>query len=82
MSLRSFHIVFIVAALGMSLFLAVWSLRRALGAGDFENFAVAGAALAALCAGFPYLYWFLSSGHGEERRRGISKGNAPGTDRP
>ena len=52
MSLRHFHIVFIVLSLALSALLTAWS-----GAHGFPVLSASGAAAVAL--GLPYLYWFL-----------------------
>lgn len=52
MSLRHFHIFFIVLALAMTSFLAAWSGMR-----GFPVLCAVGAA--GLALGLPYLHWFL-----------------------
>lgn len=67
MSLRSFHIVFVVTALALLAFLAAWSGQRAF-SGEGAAYAVlAAAAGLGLAAGFPYLNWFLSKGRAAEK---------------
>lgn len=55
MSLRHFHIFFIILALAVTAFLAAWSGMR-----GFPVLCAVGAA--GLALGLPYLYWFLGSG--------------------
>lgn len=59
MSLRSFHIVFIVTALGLLAFLTAWAGRRVLAGADGADAALALASLTGLAVGLPYLLWFL-----------------------
>ena len=59
MSLRSFHIFFIMTALGMLLFTAWWSGNRVLAGQNGQALAMAVSAVAGLLVGFPYLSWFL-----------------------
>jgi hypothetical protein len=62
MSLRSFHIFFIVVSLGLLSFLAAWSGQRVLeGSGGF-NIALALFSVIGLAMGLPYLQWFLRKG--------------------
>ena len=57
MSLKHFHIFFIVAAAGLMGFLAYWSSQRAfLGDGSWSVVPLFGAGLA---GGLSYLRWFL-----------------------
>ena len=65
MSLRSFHIFFVVVSLGLLAFLAAWSGQRVLeGAAGF-NIALALFSVIGLAMGLPYLQWFLRKGQAE-----------------
>lgn len=59
MSLRSFHILFILASLGLMAFLGGWAGLRLLGGEDGCNVVLGGASAAGLAAGVPYLLWFI-----------------------
>ncbi len=59
MSLRSFHILLITAALALLAFLGAW-------AGARGQHAVAAAAIGGLALGLPYLYWFMGRGDGPD----------------
>ncbi|MBI4386010.1 MAG: hypothetical protein HY551_01380 [Elusimicrobia bacterium] len=59
MSLRSFHIVFILASLGVLGFLAYGSGHRVQGGLDGQNLALLVCAVAGLAAGVLYLFWFI-----------------------
>ena len=59
MSLRSFHIFFIVTALGLLGFLVYWSGSRVAQGQDGSLTALAVCAGAGLLAGIPYLGWFI-----------------------
>lgn len=67
MSLRSFHIVFVVAALALLAFLAAWSGQRAYSGEGLGYALLALGAGTGLAAGFPYLNWFLAKGRAPER---------------
>ena len=62
MSLRSFHIFFIIVSLGLLSFLGAWSVQRALEGSGWFNFALAFCSVIGLAAGLPYLQWFLRKG--------------------
>jgi len=66
MSLRFFHVVFIVLALLLSVFTGVWSLGqyRALGAGSWLALGIACLVVAAGLV--VYGVWFLRKTRGEE----------------
>ncbi len=59
MSLRSFHIFFIVVSLGLLSFLAAWSVQRVLEGAAGSNIGLALFSVIGLAAGLPYLQWFL-----------------------
>jgi len=63
MSLRSFHIVFILSALGLMLFLTYWSGSRVFHGEDGQNIALLAFAVGSLAVGIPYLSWFLRKIH-------------------
>ena len=60
MSLRSFHIFFIVTALAFLAFLLYWSSRGYVQAGRAQDLPLALSALIGLVLGGPYLYWFVN----------------------
>ncbi|PCI35412.1 MAG: hypothetical protein COB53_10975 [Elusimicrobia bacterium] len=65
MSLRSFHIFFIIVSLGLLSFMAAWSVQRVLeGAAGF-SIALALFSVIGLAAGLPYLQWFLRQDQAE-----------------
>lgn len=59
MSLKAFHVFFILAALSLLAFTAVWSGHRVAQGLDSGSLAIAIASCAAFAAGVPYLGWFL-----------------------
>ena len=59
MSLRSFHIFFIVTALGLVGFFVTWSTRLYLHDAGSQYLGLAISAGICLAAGIPYLYWFV-----------------------
>ena len=59
MSLRSFHILFIVLSLGLLAFMVTWSGRHLLAGEDGVNTAMALSAAAGILVGVPYLGWFI-----------------------
>ena len=62
MSLRSFHIVFILASLGLLSFMAFWSAARVMEGADSFSRILAGVSILGLLLGIPYLQWFLRHG--------------------
>jgi hypothetical protein len=62
MSLRSFHIFFIVTALGLVAFLGIWSAKLLTqgAAGSYKILACC--SVIGLIAGIPYLVWFVRKG--------------------
>lgn len=62
MSLRSFHVVFILASLSLFAFTGWWAGQRlAVGLGGVFTLLAAASAFG-LAAGVPYLAWFLRKG--------------------
>ncbi len=59
MSLRSFHIFFVVTALSLLGFLAYWSGDRIAHGQDGVSHAMLACACLGLAAGVPYLAWFV-----------------------
>lgn len=59
MSLRAFHILFIVTALGLLAFLTYWSGSRVVQGQDGALTALAVCAALGFAAGIPYLAWFI-----------------------
>ena len=59
MSLRAFHIFFIVTALGFLTFLAYWFGTQTIGGQNSQNLALAVSALVGIAMGIPYLTWFI-----------------------
>lgn len=59
MSLRSVHVVFIVAALSLLAFLGYWSGIRVYHGENSANRALAVFSAAGVAVGIPYLGWFL-----------------------
>jgi hypothetical protein len=59
MSLKSFHVFFILAALGLLGFTAWWSSQRVAAGLDHGSLAIELCSIAAFVAGVPYLGWFL-----------------------
>ena len=59
MSLRAFHILFIVTALSLMGFLAYWSGRQLREGKDGQNRAMLVCAVAGMALGVPYLGWFI-----------------------
>ena len=59
MSLRSFHILFILTAMALLGFLGWWSGSRAWAGENGQNSVLAAFSIAGLVAGVPYLAWFI-----------------------
>lgn len=59
MSLRYFHVVFILTALALMAFLTYWSGIRVLHGEDGQNIKLLAFALCSVAIGIPYLGWFL-----------------------
>ena len=60
MSLKQFHIFFILTSLALLAFLAYWSGQRVLYYGEnSQNLAIMIVAVSGLAAGVPYLGWFI-----------------------
>lgn len=59
MSLRNFHIFFIVTALGLLGFLLWWAGYRLIHGEDGKNLVFAVCAFLGLAGGLPYLGWFI-----------------------
>ena len=59
MSLRSFHIFFIVTALGLLLFVTYWSGSRVVSGVNGQSLILAVVSAAGFAIGFSYLGWFL-----------------------
>ena len=59
MSLKHFHIFFILTALGLLGFLGYWSGSRFYQGENGANLALALCAVAGLAVGIPYLGWFI-----------------------
>jgi len=59
MSLKSFHILFIVVSLGLMGFLTYWSGTRVLHGQDGLAHGLLVFGIVGLAAGVPYLGWFL-----------------------
>ena len=59
MSLKAFHIFFIVTALALLAFVTVWSGERVAQGLNSGSLAIAIASGLAFAAGVPYLGWFL-----------------------
>ena len=59
MSLKSFHIVFIVASIALMGFLTYWSGSRVAQGQDGLAHGMLGFALCGLVVGIPYLGWFI-----------------------
>ena len=57
MSLKSFHLVFIAASLGLMAFVTVWAGRQVMAGNDHLGSAVTAGLL--FIAGLAYLPWFL-----------------------
>ena len=59
MSLRAFHILFIVVSLALMGFLAWWSGERLLRGENGLSWALASVSFLGLAVGLPYLGWFI-----------------------
>ncbi|GEM_PF-4385146 len=59
MSLRTFHIFFIVVALGFLAFMVYWSGQRVLHGENHFSWALAMSSAGGLLIGVPYLGWFI-----------------------
>lgn len=59
MSLKYFHIFFIVTALALMTFMTYWSGIRVFHGQDGQNVKLLAFALCSLAVGIPYLGWFL-----------------------
>jgi len=59
MSLKSFHVFFIVVALALLAFTGYWSGQRILAGENSASLAMAAVSVLGLGAGLPYLAWFL-----------------------
>jgi hypothetical protein len=59
MSLKSFHVFFIVTALALLAFLGWWSGSRVLEGHNGQNKGLAACAVLGLAVGVAYLGWFL-----------------------
>ena len=66
MGLKSFHILFIVASLGLLGFMAWWSGQRWLSGENGASLALAAASAAGLAFGVPYLGWFVKKSRSRE----------------
>ena len=63
MSLRTFHVVFILTALSLMIFLTYWSGIRVLHGATGPNTQLLAFAACGLAVGIPYLGWFLRKIH-------------------